>query len=82
MIKLKVRLPSPCFICCLLLALSAELFKMVCEANETDVDIRIPAVMLPQDAGVSLEENLLNNSSGKSYLAWLMNKKELNRCLS
>ncbi|XP_057511225.1 signal peptide peptidase-like 4 isoform X1 [Actinidia eriantha] len=41
----------------------AELFKMVCEANETDVDIGIPAVMLPQDAGVSLEESLLNNSS-------------------
>ncbi|KAF7152426.1 hypothetical protein RHSIM_Rhsim01G0159800 [Rhododendron simsii] len=40
----------------------AELFKMVCEANETDVDIRIPAVMLPQDAGISLEESLNNKS--------------------
>ena len=58
---------------------------MVCEANETDVEIGIPAVMLPQNAGVSLEEFLLNNSSVKVYLAWfqrLMNKKELNRCLS
>lgn len=35
-----------------------ELFKMVCESNETDVDIRIPAVMLPQDAGASLESSL------------------------
>ncbi|KAI3784610.1 hypothetical protein L1987_43712 [Smallanthus sonchifolius] len=40
-----------------------ELFKMVCEADETDVQIRIqsatvriPAVMLPRDAGASLEE--------------------------
>ncbi|KAE9463135.1 hypothetical protein C3L33_04957, partial [Rhododendron williamsianum] len=40
----------------------AELFKMVCEANETDVDIGIPAVMLPQDAGISLEESLNNKS--------------------
>ena len=54
---------------------------MVCEANETDVEIGIPAVMLPQDAGLSLE-GILNNSAGKAYLAWLMNKKELNRCLS
>ncbi|QHO08659.1 hypothetical protein HN51_067236 [Arachis hypogaea] len=27
-----------------------ELFKMVCEENETDIDIGIPTVMLPQDA--------------------------------
>lgn len=40
----------------------AELFKMVCEANETDVVIGIPAVMLPQYAGTSLEESLNNKS--------------------
>uniref|UniRef100_A0A5B7A898 Putative signal peptide peptidase-like 4 n=1 Tax=Davidia involucrata TaxID=16924 RepID=A0A5B7A898_DAVIN len=40
-----------------------ELFKMVCEANETDVDIRIPAVMLPQDAGASLEQSVKNKSN-------------------
>ncbi|KAG4992697.1 hypothetical protein AAZX31_09G237400 [Glycine max] len=39
-----------------------ELFKMVCEANETDVDIGIPAVMLPQDAGENLKNHILNNS--------------------
>ncbi|XP_028770406.1 signal peptide peptidase-like 4 [Neltuma alba] len=39
-----------------------ELFKMVCEENETDVDIKIPAVMLPQDAGANLEEHIKNNS--------------------
>ncbi|XP_023730822.1 signal peptide peptidase-like 2 isoform X2 [Lactuca sativa] len=33
---------------------------MVCEADETDVDIGIPAVMLPQDAGASLKESLEN----------------------
>ncbi|KAF3441507.1 hypothetical protein FNV43_RR15421 [Rhamnella rubrinervis] len=40
-----------------------ELFKMVCEKNESDVDIGIPAVMLPQDAGTNLENELMNNST-------------------
>lgn len=44
-----------------------ELYKMVCEPNETDLDIKIPAVMLPQDAGASLEKMLLNSSSGKLF---------------
>ncbi|XP_022855075.1 signal peptide peptidase-like 4, partial [Olea europaea var. sylvestris] len=35
---------------------------MVCEANETDVDIKIPAVMIPQDAGASLVQSIKNNS--------------------
>ncbi|XP_019430066.1 PREDICTED: signal peptide peptidase-like 4 [Lupinus angustifolius] len=39
-----------------------ELFKMVCEVNETDVNIGIPAVMLPQDAGINLERHIKNNS--------------------
>ncbi|XP_022999873.1 signal peptide peptidase-like 4 [Cucurbita pepo subsp. pepo] len=42
---------------------SKELFKMVCEENETDVTIGIPAVMLPQDAGDSIERNLKNHIS-------------------
>lgn len=45
----------------------AELFKMVCEANQTDVDISIPVVMLPQDAGVNLEKYLQNNSTGMLF---------------
>ncbi|XP_059641825.1 signal peptide peptidase-like 2 [Cornus florida] len=40
-----------------------ELYKMVCEPDETDLDIDIPAVMLPQDAGASLEKMLTNSSS-------------------
>ncbi|PON84568.1 Peptidase A22B, signal peptide peptidase [Trema orientale] len=40
-----------------------ELYKMVCEKDETDLNIHIPAVMLPQDAGLSLERMLLNSSS-------------------
>ncbi|KAL3818047.1 hypothetical protein ACJIZ3_003952 [Penstemon smallii] len=40
-----------------------ELYKMVCEADETDLDIHIPAVMLPQDAGSTLEKMLSNGSS-------------------
>ncbi|KAG5041926.1 Signal peptide peptidase-like 2B [Glycine soja] len=40
-----------------------ELFKMVCEENETDVDIGIPAVMLPQDAGLTLERHIENKSN-------------------
>ncbi|KAK6162319.1 hypothetical protein DH2020_002160 [Rehmannia glutinosa] len=39
-----------------------ELFKMVCEANETDVNIAIPVVMLPQDAGASLKQSMMNTS--------------------
>ncbi|KAJ1408637.1 Presenilin/signal peptide peptidase [Sesbania bispinosa] len=40
-----------------------ELFKMVCEENETDIDIGIPAVMLPQDAGENIENHIRNNSA-------------------
>ncbi|KAL8053864.1 hypothetical protein ABFS82_05G103600 [Erythranthe guttata] len=40
-----------------------ELYKMVCEPDETDLDIHIPAVMLPQDAGATLEKMLSNGSS-------------------
>ncbi|XP_049373912.1 signal peptide peptidase-like 4 isoform X1 [Solanum verrucosum] len=40
-----------------------ELFKMVCDPGESDVDIGIPAVMLPQDAGTSLIEFLRNSST-------------------
>ncbi|XP_021906235.1 signal peptide peptidase-like 4 isoform X2 [Carica papaya] len=35
---------------------------MVCEGNETDLEIGIPAVMLPQDAGASLEKYIMNGS--------------------
>lgn len=41
-----------------------ELYKMVCEPDETDLDIQIPAVMLPQDAGATLEKMLINSSKG------------------
>ncbi|CAL5429891.1 unnamed protein product [Camellia sinensis] len=40
-----------------------ELYKMVCEPDETDLNIHIPAVILPQDAGTSLEKMLMNSSS-------------------
>ncbi|XP_024031107.1 signal peptide peptidase-like 2 isoform X2 [Morus notabilis] len=40
-----------------------ELYKMVCDPDETDLDIHIPSVMLPQEAGVSLEKMLMNSSS-------------------
>ncbi|KAL0347805.1 UNVERIFIED_CONTAM: Signal peptide peptidase-like 4 [Sesamum calycinum] len=46
-----------------------ELFKMVCEANETDVDIGIPVVMLPQDAGAVLKQSMRNSSH---VFLWLM----------
>ncbi|XP_040367596.1 signal peptide peptidase-like 2 isoform X2 [Rosa chinensis] len=39
-----------------------ELYKMVCEPDETALDIHIPAIMLPQDAGVTLEKMLMSNS--------------------
>lgn len=40
-----------------------ELYKMVCDPGETDLDIQIPSVMLPHDAGVTLEKMLMNSSS-------------------
>ncbi|KAF8017094.1 hypothetical protein BT93_H2343 [Corymbia citriodora subsp. variegata] len=40
-----------------------ELFKMVCEVNQTDVKIGIPAVMLPQDAGANLEKLISTNTN-------------------
>ncbi|KAM2200773.1 hypothetical protein ACFX1R_000681 [Malus domestica] len=39
-----------------------ELYKMVCEKDEPDVEIGIPAVMLPQDVGAIFETDLKNNS--------------------
>ncbi|KAF8013397.1 hypothetical protein BT93_I1291 [Corymbia citriodora subsp. variegata] len=36
---------------------------MVCDPDETDLDIQIPAVMLPHDAGSSLLKMLMNSSS-------------------
>ncbi|KAB2608643.1 signal peptide peptidase-like 2 [Pyrus ussuriensis x Pyrus communis] len=39
-----------------------ELYKMVCEPDETALDIQIPAVMLPHDAGSTLENMLMSNS--------------------
>ncbi|XP_061337256.1 signal peptide peptidase-like 2 isoform X2 [Gastrolobium bilobum] len=40
-----------------------ELYKMVCEPDETDLNIHIPAVMLPLDAGTRLEKMLMSNST-------------------
>ena len=41
----------------------AELYKMVCDRNETDLDIGIPAVLLPKDAGSKLR-SLLSSGEG------------------
>lgn len=48
---------------------------MVCEDAEDDVDIHIPAVMLPQDAGTSLEDSIKKNSNGKPYSACFSRSK-------
>ncbi|XP_019423293.1 PREDICTED: signal peptide peptidase-like 2 [Lupinus angustifolius] len=40
-----------------------ELYKMVCDPDETDLNIHIPAVMLPLDAGTRLEKMLMSTSS-------------------
>lgn len=45
---------------------------MVCEADEPDVDIDIPVVMLPQDAGQSIKESLQKNLNGKDALCVLL----------
>ncbi|KAL3639718.1 Signal peptide peptidase-like [Castilleja foliolosa] len=41
---------------------SKELFKMLCESNETNVNIGIPVVMLPLDASATLRQSMINNS--------------------
>ncbi|XP_073102690.1 signal peptide peptidase-like 4 isoform X4 [Elaeis guineensis] len=40
-----------------------ELYKMVCDPNETDLNISISAVMLPQDAGASLDSSVKSGAS-------------------
>ncbi|KAK3155700.1 hypothetical protein QOZ80_2BG0206480 [Eleusine coracana subsp. coracana] len=35
-----------------------ELYKMVCDSKETELDINIPAVLLPKDAGAALQRHL------------------------
>ncbi|KAJ7962402.1 Signal peptide peptidase-like [Quillaja saponaria] len=47
----------------LIINYQTELFKMVCEENQTDLDIRIPAVMLPQYVGASMEKDIKNKST-------------------
>lgn len=49
----------------ILFSLFAELYKMVCDPDETDLNIHIPAVMLPLDAGARLEKMLTSTSSGE-----------------
>ncbi|KAG6469834.1 hypothetical protein ZIOFF_070767 [Zingiber officinale] len=43
-----------------------ELYKMVCDKSETYLNIGIPAVMLPQDAGASLETSLQHASAAST----------------
>ncbi|XP_073281779.1 signal peptide peptidase-like 4 isoform X1 [Primulina huaijiensis] len=40
-----------------------ELFKMVCKANETNVNIRIPVVILTSNAGATLIQSMRDNSN-------------------
>ncbi|KAF7828266.1 signal peptide peptidase-like 2 [Senna tora] len=47
----------------LIINMHKELFKMVCRPEETQLDIHIPAIILPQDAGKRLEKMLMNSSS-------------------
>ncbi|KAG4917973.1 hypothetical protein JHK82_055426 [Glycine max] len=54
-----------CYVCDNLFRNLQELYKMVCEPDETDLNIRIPAVMLPLDAGTRLEKMLATTSSGE-----------------
>lgn len=44
---------------------------MVCDPNETDLNISISAVMLPQDAGANLESSVKSGASGESSI-WCM----------
>ena len=44
---------------------------MVCEHNETDLDIKIPTVMIPQDAGMNMKNQLEKNSTGMPFSAYI-----------
>lgn len=44
---------------------------MVCEDDEPDVQIGIPAVMLPQDVGAILENDLMTKSKGMCFFFFL-----------
>lgn len=46
---------------------------MVCEDDEPDVQIGIPAVMLPQDVGAILENDLMNKSKGMCFFSAYIN---------
>jgi hypothetical protein len=48
----------------------AELYKMVCDSNETDLDINIPAVLLPKEAGAALERHL-TQGQGRHFVFYL-----------
>jgi len=48
-----------------LFSLFAELYKMVCDPDEIDLNIHIHAVMLPLDAGARLEKMLISTSLGE-----------------
>lgn len=51
-----------------------ELYKMICEDDETDLDIHIPAVMLGQDDGAELERLLTNGLSGEIFFLLVHNQ--------
>jgi hypothetical protein len=48
----------------------AELYKMVCDSKETDLDINIPAVLLPKQAGAVLQR-YLTDGLGKYCLLFV-----------
>lgn len=47
---------------------------MVCDRNETDLRINISAVMLPYDAGASLETSIKSGASGESSMSFMVFK--------
>jgi hypothetical protein len=60
----RVSLLEECFVSLILSRIyPAELYKMVCEKNETDLDIHIPAVLLPKDAGSALHTLLTSGNA-------------------
>lgn len=48
----------------------AELYKMVCDRNETNLNIMIPAVMLPKDAGNSIENITSKGAKGRCIFSY------------
>lgn len=51
----------------------ADLYKMVCNENDTSLNVTIPVVMIPKSAGENLRKSLANGERGELSFLYLVN---------